>query len=85
MSRKIEAASNGAVRMSLAFLRRWKSYAVRPAEDHEPGDGIDQRAVRNLDEDGHDAEEDQRDQRRSIAASSLWIAACRSVDRGVVI
>ena len=32
-------------------------------EDHETDDGVDQRAVRDPDEDRHDSEDDQRDQR----------------------
>src|SRR5689334_6491064 len=36
MSRKIDAASVGAVRMSLALRSRWKSYAVSPAKMTRP-------------------------------------------------
>ena len=36
MSRKIDAASNGATRMSLDFRRRWKSIIVKPAKITNP-------------------------------------------------
>ena len=36
MSRKIEAASSGAVRMSWLRRRRWKSKAVKPAKITRP-------------------------------------------------
>ena len=35
-SRKIEAASSGAARMSFVFLNRWKSYIVKPAKITRP-------------------------------------------------
>ena len=61
-SRKIDAASSGAVRMS-SLPQPLEVEQGQPGEDHEPGDCVDERAARDLHEDEHDPEHDQRDQR----------------------
>jgi hypothetical protein len=62
MSRKIEAASSGAVRMSWLRAQALEVVGRQACEDHQSEDRVDQRAVGDLDEDRHDAEHDQADQ-----------------------
>src|SRR5215211_4318823 len=62
MSRKMEAASNGAVRMSWLAAKALEVEGRQAGEDHQAKDRVDQRSVRDEDEDGNDAEQDQPDQ-----------------------
>jgi hypothetical protein len=63
MSTKIEAASSGAARISAVAAEPLEIEGRQPGEDHEAGDCVDDRATRNLYEQEHDPEHDQRDQR----------------------
>jgi len=63
MSRKIDAARNGAELMSAERRSRWKSKHGEACEDHQADHRVDQRTARNAHEDQHDAEHDQGHQR----------------------
>ena len=82
MSRKIDAASSGAVLMSFVRRSRWKSNIVKPAKIDEAEHGVDQRPVRDVDEDRHDPEHDQREQRpEADAGERAEVAPGRVAER----
>ena len=70
-SRKIDAAKSGATPDVAARAQPLEIEDRQPREDHQPGDRIDERAIRDVHEDQHDAEGDQRDQRPEEEARVL--------------
>jgi len=79
-SRKIDAARGGADVLSAA--QPLEVECRQPGEDHETGDCVDERAVRDLHEHEHDPEHDQRDPRPEEEAGEDREVAPRRVADG---